>query len=142
MKAPTVCTMPGCGELVERGRCPAHRKRRDSRPSKGGRGYPPDWKRKRARFLAEHPWCECDECMALPIVQRPRATVADHRIAVADGGTHDESNLRAMSASHHGKRTARDQPGGWNSLAQRDRLRAGRVVARPNPGRDQRKTGM
>jgi hypothetical protein len=46
---------------------------------------------------------------------------------VSDGGTHDEANLRAMSHSHHSRRTARDQPGGFNAFQKRDRIVKGRV---------------
>jgi len=134
-----VCSTPGCPVLVERGKCDAHATRR----SGGGTGgYPPDWKRKSAAFLKDHPWCECDECSLIyPKALRPIATVTDHIVAVKDGGTHDPSNFRAMAHGHHSKRTARDQPGGWNSFQQRDRLRAGRTVERSNPGRDQRRSG-
>jgi 5-methylcytosine-specific restriction enzyme A len=143
MKAPSICAEPGCPVIVEKGsRCPKHRAKDKRRPQMSERGYPPDWRKKRAKFLKDHPWCECDACsLTFPKSARPIATHVDHIVDVKHGGSHDPSNLRAMSHSHHSKRTGRDSPGGWNSFAQRDRLRAGRPSDRPNPGRDQRRTG-
>jgi hypothetical protein len=48
--------------------------------------------------------------------QRPEAEVVDHIDGLGPLGPlgHDPTNLRSMTKGHHDKRTARDQPGGWN----------------------------
>jgi 5-methylcytosine-specific restriction protein A len=79
------------------------------------RGYDAEWRATRAAFLEEHPQCECDDCLLLPLWRRPDAVDVDHRDGLGPTGPrgHDWSNLRAMSHEHHSRRTARDQPGGW-----------------------------
>lgn len=105
-RAPRPCSVPGCGELVEDGlpRCPQHRVRK--RPNREARGYDATWYRLRDRFLKTHPLCECGMV----------ATDVDHIQSIR---THPElrlawGNLRAMCHSCHARRTAADQPGGWN----------------------------
>jgi 5-methylcytosine-specific restriction protein A len=140
VKAPSVCSTPGCPEIVEKGsKCPAHRAKRARSPQHYNSA---GWKRTSARYLKAHPLCECDECSVLfPKSLRPRAQVVNHIVDVKDGGTDDWSNLQSMTKSHHSRHTARTKPGGFNSFQQRDRLCAGRPSDRPNPSRDQRRTG-
>lgn len=116
MPAPTVCTTPGCPNLTPAGRCDTCRRdaRRDSdtrRPNARARGYDARWQRTRAAYLALHPTCECDN----PDCREP-ATNVDHVDGLGPRGPrgHDPSNLRALSHACHSRRTARDQPGGWN----------------------------
>jgi 5-methylcytosine-specific restriction protein A len=120
----TVCATPGCPHLTEPGSsycAECQRQRRAAsdarRPSATQRGYDARWARTRARYLASHPTCECDDCLALPMHERPRATDVDHRDGLGPLGPrgHDWSNLRAMSHEHHSRRTARDQRAGWNA---------------------------
>src|SRR6202020_551166 len=51
----------------------------EGRPSAAARGYDREWQATRSAFLAEHPTCECDDCMKLPLYQRPAGTGVDHR---------------------------------------------------------------
>lgn len=86
------------------------------RPSAAARGYDREWQATRAAFLEDHPTCECDDCLRLPFYQRPPAEVVDHKDGLGPSGPrgHDPSNLRSMTKLHHDRRTARDQPAGWN----------------------------
>lgn len=111
-----VCSEPGCPELVDRsGPCDSCRRerRRTSdrrRPSARARGYDAEWQRTRADYLAANPWCEDETGCLEP------ATDVDHKDGQGPSGPrgHDWNNLRSLCHSHHSKRTARDQPGGWN----------------------------
>ena len=54
------CAQAGCSELVERGRCAVHDRRRqldEHRGSAHSRGYDKRWERARIVYLAEHPTC-------------------------------------------------------------------------------------
>jgi len=88
----------------------------EGRPSAAARGYDREWQATRAAYLADNPWCECDDCLQLPAWRRPEATVVDHKDGLGPLGPrgHDPSNLRSMTKPCHDRRTARDQPGGWN----------------------------
>lgn len=89
----------------------------EGRPSAAARGYDREWQATRAAYLADHPTCECDDCLRLPLWRRPEATVVDHIDGLGPLGPrgHDPSNLRSMTEPCHDRRTARDQPGGWNN---------------------------
>ena len=59
---------------------------------------------RRERFLHEHPLCvECERQGRVTA-----ATVPDHIVALVNGGADDESNLQALCAECHRKKTARD----------------------------------
>ena len=120
-RALSVCTTPGCPTLTRGGRCEecqgeARARRSRLRRSGTEAGYDTRWRRTRAAFLREHPYCECDECTELPMPLRPAATEVDHIDGLGPLGPrgHDWSNLRAMTKAHHSRETARNQPGGWN----------------------------
>jgi hypothetical protein len=83
----------------------------EQRPTATQRGYDGRWRRTRARVLRDRPLCECDDCLLLPAVRRPKATDVDHIDGKGPLGPrgHDPTNLRPMAHSHHSKRTARDQ---------------------------------
>jgi len=118
-RAWSVCSTVGCPTLVPKaGRCEecraeAERKRKSTAHQRAYTSK--DWQRTRTAFLRAHPYCECDECLALPEVMRPRATVVDHIDGLGPLGPrgHDWSNLRAMTHAHHSRHTAVAQPGGW-----------------------------
>ncbi|MFJ6659698.1 HNH endonuclease [Streptomyces sp. NPDC091377] len=120
-RALQVCPTPGCPRLTPQGRCePCQRAAARQRPSPASRGYDARWGRTRAAYLRDHPYCECDECEALPALVRPRATEVNHRDGLGPQGPrgHDPANLQAMTKAHHSRETARHQPGGWNDRAQ------------------------
>jgi 5-methylcytosine-specific restriction protein A len=111
-----VCNEPGCPSLSNGPKCEAHRKARRKasdakRPSSSQRGYDSKWRKTRAAYLRAHPICE-DETGCIE-----RATDVDHRDGLGPLGPrgHDDSNLRSYCHSHHSKRTATDQPGGFNA---------------------------
>lgn len=121
-RAPRPCISPACPlPATHKGRCRAHhlaaRKATDSRrPTAYQRGYDTFWSRTRAKYLAAHTRCECDDCLAyLDEYDRPLATDVDHRDGLGPLGPngHDHHNLRAMAHGHHSRRTAQDQPGGF-----------------------------
>lgn len=117
-KALSVCSQPGCPALCSGGRCDVHKREAEQRRgSARQRGYNRAWERTRAAYLRDHPMCECDHCAALPYAQRPAATDVDHIDGLGPNGPrgHDSTNLRAMAHAHHSRRTAHDQPGGWNT---------------------------
>lgn len=110
MRAGRVCSRSGCGTIVDRsGRCSACATAADrQRGTAADRGYGRQWLPVRRRVLALMPYCvECGKI----------ATVVDHIDGLGPLGPrgYDLANLRAMCATCHGRRTAQDQPGGWNT---------------------------
>lgn len=113
-RARRVCTTPGCPELVTTGRCPNCRRTADqARGTRQQRGYDTRWERRRATYLARHPFCQL--CPAT-------ATVADHwprsRRDLVAAGVPDpdaDQHLRPLCAPCHSRQTAQHQPGGWHA---------------------------
>jgi 5-methylcytosine-specific restriction enzyme A len=69
------------------------------------RGYGWQWQKLRLRILARDcGLCQCEDCKRLGRVRL--ATEVDHHIPKFEGGTDDESNLRAISAECHKLKTA------------------------------------
>lgn len=79
------------------------------RGTSASRGYGHAWRKARAGFLSEHPFCA--ECMRLGKVVA--ATVVDH--IVPHGGDRmlfwDRTNWQALCASCHSRKTAREDGG-------------------------------
>jgi len=104
------CNVPGCPEIaVKGGRCAAHAAEREratdrSRPPAYKRGYDYDHRKRRARVLRECPYCV--QCGA-------PATVVDHIVPLARGGTDDMGNLQPLCARCHNRKTNREDGGGW-----------------------------
>lgn len=110
---PSLCSVPGCGNLVASGRCAEHRAegRREAearRPKGHGKPYDSRWAAFAKAFLKRHPLCECEECAALPQWRRPTATDVDHMDGRGPTGPrgYDERNLQALSHAHHSRKTA------------------------------------
>lgn len=92
-----------CGTLVEQG----HKHRvKDRRPSAWKRGYNGQHRRDRDEFLRAFPICQWEEGCIKPAVH------LDH--IDGDPLNRDWGNYRGYCAGHHARRTARDQPGGFN----------------------------
>lgn len=111
---------------VRNGLCDEHdaqaeREYDERRPNATARGYDARWRQTRRQFLDGHPYCESDTCKAMPQWQRPLANEVDHIDGLGPKGPqgHDPDNLRALCKPCHSRRTAADQPGGWNSSARR-----------------------
>ncbi len=95
------CAEPGCWRLTTAARCEEHAIRHYPKWSASERGYGSEWRKRRARVLAEHPMCQWVGC-TLP------ATDVDHILSKSLGGTDDHLNLRALCAVHHRLKTATD----------------------------------
>jgi len=100
------CRYPGCGTLIrgKPGFCEDHRsaarKRQDERrPSASRRGYGPDWRRRRAAFLDEHPFCM--RPLGKGLTCSSEAVVVDHVVPLREGGADDESNWQSLCKSCH-----------------------------------------
>jgi len=114
------CTSPGCPELVASGRCDDHELDRTRRYIRSRSERDPfyrsvRWRRFRHAYLIEHPLCM--ECQATGRIEA--ATEVDHIVSRRRGGADfDESNLRALCAACHARKTARtdirrDSRGEW-----------------------------
>lgn len=105
------CTWPGCGALVEAGRCAKHQHDRQ-RESSTVRGYGYRWQQASKQFLRLHPLCQCEECKEGLLQLRP-STVVDHKVPHR-GDLRlmwDQSNWQAMAKTCHDKKTAREDGG-------------------------------
>lgn len=110
-KAMQVCPTPGCPTLTPSGRCPtcaAKAIRARPRHKDAGRGRA--WRNASTAYLRDHPWCECPECAALPMLQRDLATEVDHIDGLGPLGPrgYDPTNWQAMSKRHHSRKTAQE----------------------------------
>ena len=104
---PHPCSYPGCGALTTgSSRCDAHAY---TRPTAAQRGYGATWRRKRRRHLLIEPLCRT--CKAQGRVTE--ANTVDHIIPLARGGADDESNYQSLCATHHSRKTATEDGGGW-----------------------------
>lgn len=113
------CSVPGCGELTDSGRCQDHAQQAEQRRgSSTKRGY---GKRHRTRFRKAV--LERDICCRLCRDEGKwvLATVADHwplsrRQLVEQGlDPDDPANGRGLCHDCHSAETARLQPGGFNA---------------------------
>lgn len=99
------CGYPGCAALTEKRYCPEHEKLTSRQYEKYGRDpktrsrYGRAWHRIRQSYVKEHPFCE--ECMKngklVPVDQ------VHHKKPLAEGGSHDRSNLTSLCASCHAR---------------------------------------
>jgi 5-methylcytosine-specific restriction protein A len=127
----SICRQRGCGALIDvPGFCEKHRQDRqrdqdDRRGTAFERGYDSKWQRARARFLREHPLCQCVDCAKL-VVPLP-ASVVDHKIPhrlkeAKDSGDAERirralelfwnrSNWQALAKPCHDRKTAREDGG-------------------------------
>jgi 5-methylcytosine-specific restriction enzyme A len=80
---------------------------KDKKGNRHAQGYGSAWDKLRLRILKRDGFlCQCEECKRHNRVRL--ATHVDHIIARANGGTEDESNLRAINADCHVLKTVRD----------------------------------
>jgi len=107
-----VCAEPECAELCAGTYCVQHtraeryvQREPDTRPTANARGYDYQWQQTREAFLRRYPWCMAEGC-------GERATVADHIIPRAQGGTSDWENLQALCKAHHDRKTRAENSAG------------------------------
>lgn len=99
------CRHPGCPKLTESRFCEEHTKQYNRTYEKYGRDpavrrrYGRAWKRIRDSYVKTHPFCEV--CFGNGIIT-PVETV-HHIKPLAEGGTHDRSNLMSLCNSCHGR---------------------------------------
>ena len=108
------CVVNGCPNKVPRGRCITHQlpawQSPNREPTKRIRGR--ELQRRRQRLFAEHPFCVlCERDGKLTL-----ATIRDHIIPLAEGGSDDESNVQALCSLH-------------NELKRREEARRGRGLS-------------
>lgn len=114
------CAHPGCPALVERGRCPVHRRtvrQHERRYEQGSYGRP--WSRIRNAYLdAAYPWfcaVQGSACTAKGRMMERHEIEVDHRIPHR-GDTRlrdDPSNLQVLCKGCHSQKTAAET--GWAS---------------------------
>lgn len=115
-RALTVCTVAGCPEYTNGGRCTEHRAQADrARGTSTQRGYSSrTFIRARRTVLARDPTCT--------VCGKQPSTVADHyptsrRDLLTQGVTDPDAphRMRGTCGPCHSSETARHQPGGWNA---------------------------
>ncbi|MFC4116470.1 HNH endonuclease [Nonomuraea zeae] len=102
-----ICNQSGCHRIATyRGRCdqdqPKDTRKPWGRVSARNRTRPSDWRRRRTLVLSRD-GRRCYVCRQLG------ANEVDHIVPVARGGTHDLTNLAAICASCHLKKSAEDR---------------------------------
>ncbi len=103
------CAYPGCPKLTDGRYCVEHKKLMDREYDRYMRSRPScefyhsrAWRKKRADYLAEHPFCA--ECRREGRVTK--AVVVDHIKPIREGGALlDEENLQALCSSCHAKKS-------------------------------------
>jgi len=115
---PRPCPVPKCGRLD----CTVHtteawRARDRVAPVKRIRGR--ELQRRRAILFALHPWCVT--CLAQG--KQTRATIRDHIIPLAEGGTEDASNEQGLCLDCSDVKTAEESRRGVARSQMTDRFR-------------------
>ena len=116
-RPPHPCTIPGCPRLVYHGGlCAVHARERAQRReveaprlTPAQRGYDARWRKRRAAFLREHPYCADPYQLHAAAVN---STDVDHIISKKEGGTDDDTNLQALCHACHSRKTALED-GRW-----------------------------
>ena len=99
------CSYPGCPKLTDGRFCEEHAKLEAQRYEKYARNpetkrrYGRAWKRIRDSYVKTHPFCElCYEKGVIVPVEE-----VHHKVPLAEGGTHERSNLISLCKSCHSK---------------------------------------
>ena len=101
------CRYGGCPHLTDNksGYCEEHRILMQRHYEHFTRGYKQHerygsgWRKLRDRYISAHPLCE--DCLS--VGKATTATLVHHVKPMADGGTHEESNLMSLCVSCHEK---------------------------------------
>jgi 5-methylcytosine-specific restriction enzyme A len=100
------CPEPGCGALVNQGRCPRHRRapqfRQTARPERDDYYGSASWKQLREQALKLY-GRQCSRCLSTVGLH------VDHVTPRAEGGADEISNLVVLCHSHHSSKTLADR---------------------------------
>lgn len=77
---------------------------RDDRASAAARGYDARWRKQRSAYLRHNPLCVMCEAHGVTTA----ATLVDHIVPLADGGTHAVGNLQSLCVQCHARKTGQD----------------------------------
>ena len=109
------CRHAGCRRLTRETYCEEHRqvhaasRQQDRRVSSSRRGYGSKWRKERALFLLEHPWCvDCQKDG-----KREPATEVDHKIPHKGDPKlfWDKNNWQGLCHACHSRKTALEDGG-------------------------------
>jgi 5-methylcytosine-specific restriction protein A len=109
----TVCSVPGCPEYTDRGRCEDHRRKAEQRRgSARQRGYGARHEQRfRPGVLARDPVCVL--CKAAPSVHADHWPLSRRELVEQGADPDDPKHGRGLCGQCHSKATAVEQPGGW-----------------------------
>jgi 5-methylcytosine-specific restriction protein A len=109
-----VCSVPGCPEYTQAGRCDDHRRAAEqARGSARARGYGTQHERRfRPGVLARHPTCVL--CGGAPSKHADHWPRDRRELAAAGLDPDDPQYGRGLCGPCHSSHTAAEQPGGWN----------------------------
>lgn len=111
MLPPRPCPVAGCPSL---GRCAVHarpalpqkekpRLYDDRRGSSTKRGYDRKWRKRREDYFKRNPYCnQCGKLLG-------KRKILDHRIAKAQGGADDDSNLQGLCVYCNNRKTGMER---------------------------------
>lgn len=113
-RALTVCSIPGCPELTDTGRCTTHRAEAEARRGTArqrGYGHRHE-KRFRAGVLRRDPICVL--CRQRPSKHADHHPLSRRELVEQGLDPDDPAHGRGLCHSCHSTETAQHQPGGWN----------------------------
>lgn len=119
-----VCTVPGCPEFTQGGRCPEHQRAAEKRRgSARQRGYGGQHEtRFRPGVLAKHPTCVCTDQQhghgqpcGQPSVHADHHPLSRRELEARGLDPNDPQYGRGLCGPCHSSETAKAQPGGWNA---------------------------
>lgn len=110
-----VCTVPGCGEYTQAGRCDEHRRQAEQqRGTARQRGYGTEHERRfRPAVLARDPVCV--ECRQQPSVHADHHPLSRRELVEQGHDPNDPRHGRGLCQACHASATAHHQPGGWHA---------------------------
>ena len=100
------CSVPACRTLVHTGRCATHARPawRDDTGSGPPRVRGRELQRRRASLFTRSPLC----VLCLAKQRLSAATIRDHVVPLAEGGTDEETNVQAICVDCHTEKTQRE----------------------------------
>lgn len=104
------CSYPNCPRLTDKQFCDEHERLENKRYEMQDRNpetrkrYGSTWRRVRASYVREHPYCEL--CFSDGLMREVQEV--HHKLPLSKGGTHSKSNLISLCKSCHAKIHASD----------------------------------